>query len=84
MSRWYQRALSLGVRRWLVEVDVDDAEPPAVAEAPLVVVEQRPDVVAGQRHAGGERVGGRGDVARQVVRRVASSRTRPSGSTVSG
>ena len=34
-----------------VEVDVDQAEPPAVAEAPLVVVEQRPDVVAGQRHA---------------------------------
>ena len=46
---------------------MDQAEPPAVAKAPLVVVEKRPDVVAGQRHARAKRVGGRGDVACQVV-----------------
>ncbi len=49
------------------EVDVDQAEPPGVAKAPLVVVEKRPDVVAGQRHSRAKRVGGRGDVACQVV-----------------
>ena len=66
MSRWYQRGAVLGRPAQGVEVDVDQAEPPAVAEAPLVVVQQRPHVVAGQRHAGIERVGGRRHVACEV------------------
>ena len=48
------------------EIDVDEAEPPGVAIAPLIVVEQRPDVVAGQWYSCAKRVSGRGDVACEV------------------
>ena len=48
-------------------VDVDDPEPLRVALGPLEVVEQRPDVVALHRHAGGDRARDRVEVAGEVV-----------------
>ena len=49
---------------------MDQAEAPAVAEAPLVVIEQRPDVIAGQRHPRTEGVPCGGDMARKIVQPV--------------
>ena len=84
MITWrYQWALRLGMRRWVGVVHVDQAPALGVALGPLEVVQQRPDVVALQRHAGGDRAVRGGEVVAQegdpggVVDGAVGARGRP-------
>src|SRR5208283_253696 len=49
-----------------LEIDVDDAEPPAIALGPFEIVQKRPDEVAAQLDAIGERAARGGKMIAQI------------------
>src|SRR5215467_9485864 len=48
------------------KIDVDEAEPSAVAERPFEIIEQRPYEIAAHRHAGGDGVKHRTQITSQI------------------